>query len=83
MTSTIMTSFCLLSAGVGRTGTFLAMDALLENGRKTGQVNVFEYVRKMRESRMNMVQTEVGQEMWAKLECSYDILVVLHANYTQ
>lgn len=68
MTSTIMTSFCPLSAGVGRTGTFLAMDALLENGRKTGQVNVFEYVRKMRESRMNMVQTEVGQEIWATLE---------------
>lgn len=59
MTSTIMTSFCPLSAGVGRTGTFLAVDALLENGRKTGQVNVFEYVRKMRECRMNMVQTEV------------------------
>lgn len=83
MTSTIMTSFCPLSAGVGRTGTFLAMDALLENGRKTGQVNVFEYVRKMRESRMNMVQTEVGQEIWAMLEWSYDIPVVLHANYTQ
>uniref|UniRef100_A0A8W8LLE5 protein-tyrosine-phosphatase n=1 Tax=Magallana gigas TaxID=29159 RepID=A0A8W8LLE5_MAGGI len=46
------------SAGVGRTGTFLAVDALLDNGRKTGQVNVFDYVRKMRECRMNMVQTE-------------------------
>lgn len=69
MTSTIMTSFCPLSAGVGRTGTFLAVDALLENGRKTGQVNVFEYVRKMRECRMNMVQTEVGQTMRAVLAC--------------
>ncbi|XP_062572449.1 receptor-type tyrosine-protein phosphatase alpha-like [Saccostrea cucullata] len=46
------------SAGVGRTGTFLALDSLLENGRKTGKVNVFEYIKKMRTCRMNMVQTE-------------------------
>lgn len=66
-----MTSFCPLSAGVGRTGTFLAVDALLDNGRKTGQVNVFDYVRKMRECRMNMVQTEVGQTMRAVLACGH------------
>ncbi|XP_078324907.1 receptor-type tyrosine-protein phosphatase alpha-like [Crassostrea virginica] len=46
------------SAGVGRTGTFLAVDSLLESGRKSGKVNIFDYVKKMRECRMNMVQTE-------------------------
>ncbi|XP_048773007.2 receptor-type tyrosine-protein phosphatase T-like isoform X2 [Ostrea edulis] len=46
------------SAGVGRTGTFLALDSLFESGRKTGKVNVFEYVKQMRTCRMNMVQTE-------------------------
>ncbi|XP_061165545.1 receptor-type tyrosine-protein phosphatase T-like [Saccostrea echinata] len=45
------------SAGIGRTGTYIAIDALNKIGRKTGKVNVAEYVKKMRENRMNMVQT--------------------------
>ncbi|XP_061165547.1 receptor-type tyrosine-protein phosphatase epsilon-like [Saccostrea echinata] len=45
------------SAGIGRTGTYIAIDALNQIGRKTGKVNVAEYVKKMRENRMNMVQT--------------------------
>ncbi|XP_062574199.1 receptor-type tyrosine-protein phosphatase alpha-like isoform X3 [Saccostrea cucullata] len=45
------------SAGIGRTGTYIAIDVLNKIGRKTGKVNVAEYVKKMRESRMNMVQT--------------------------
>ena len=49
----------LLSAGVGRTGTYIALDALYQEGKKTGKVNVAEFVRKMRENRMTMVQTYV------------------------
>nr|XP_022304853.1 multiple epidermal growth factor-like domains protein 10 isoform X7 [Crassostrea virginica] len=45
------------SAGVGRTGTYIALDALYQEGKKTGKVNVAEFVRKMRENRMTMVQT--------------------------
>ncbi|XP_078328710.1 uncharacterized protein LOC111114478 isoform X1 [Crassostrea virginica] len=45
------------SAGVGRTGTYIALDALFQEGKKTGKVNVAEFVRKMRENRMTMVQT--------------------------
>ncbi|XP_061195011.1 receptor-type tyrosine-protein phosphatase epsilon-like [Saccostrea echinata] len=45
------------SAGIGRTGTYIALDVLNQIGRKTGKVNVAEYVKKMRENRMNMVQT--------------------------
>ncbi|XP_061194965.1 receptor-type tyrosine-protein phosphatase gamma-like [Saccostrea echinata] len=45
------------SAGIGRTGTYVALDALEEIGRKKKKVNVAEFVKKMRESRMNMVQT--------------------------
>ncbi|XP_061194969.1 receptor-type tyrosine-protein phosphatase alpha-like [Saccostrea echinata] len=45
------------SAGIGRTGTYIALDVLNQIGKKTGKVNVAEYVKKMRESRMNMVQT--------------------------
>lgn len=50
----------LSSAGIGRTGTFIAIDALYEEGQKTGIVNIAEYVTKMREKRMNMVQTYVN-----------------------
>ncbi|XP_062566495.1 receptor-type tyrosine-protein phosphatase epsilon-like isoform X4 [Saccostrea cucullata] len=44
------------SAGIGRTGTFIALDALYQHGLETGSVNVQGYVKKMREDRMSMVQ---------------------------
>lgn len=47
------------SAGVGRTGTYIALDALYHIGKQTGKVNVAEFVKKMREDRMTMVQTNV------------------------
>ncbi|VDI07668.1 Hypothetical predicted protein [Mytilus galloprovincialis] len=48
------------SAGIGRTGTFIAIDALYENGKKVGYINVMEYIQMMRKDRMNMVQTYVS-----------------------
>ncbi|XP_061166269.1 receptor-type tyrosine-protein phosphatase epsilon-like [Saccostrea echinata] len=45
------------SAGIGRTGTYIAIDALYKAGKIEGKVNIAEYVKKMRENRMNMVQT--------------------------
>ncbi|XP_056002937.1 receptor-type tyrosine-protein phosphatase alpha-like isoform X4 [Ostrea edulis] len=45
------------SAGIGRTGTYIALDALYKAGKVTGKVNVAEYVKTMRANRMNMVQT--------------------------
>nr|XP_022311501.1 uncharacterized protein LOC111116789 isoform X2 [Crassostrea virginica] len=44
------------SAGIGRTGTFIALDALHRQGQKTGRINIVEYVHTMREDRMNMIQ---------------------------
>ncbi|XP_065922546.1 receptor-type tyrosine-protein phosphatase epsilon [Magallana gigas] len=46
------------SAGIGRTGTFIALDALYKEGERTGKVNVPQYVEKMRNDRMNMIQGE-------------------------
>ncbi|XP_052684164.1 receptor-type tyrosine-protein phosphatase epsilon-like isoform X2 [Crassostrea angulata] len=46
------------SAGIGRTGTFIALDALYKEGGKTDKVNVPQYVEKMRNARMNMIQGE-------------------------
>ncbi|KAJ8040471.1 Receptor-type tyrosine-protein phosphatase T [Holothuria leucospilota] len=45
------------SAGVGRTGTFIALYSLLDNVLNDEYVHVFDFVKKMRENRVNMVQT--------------------------
>ena len=47
------------SSGVGRSGTFIGLDALVQQGRRTGHVDVPVYVDKMRRNRMCMVQTDV------------------------
>ncbi|XP_065938486.1 receptor-type tyrosine-protein phosphatase alpha [Magallana gigas] len=44
------------SAGVGRTGTYIGLDALYQEGERTGKINVPMYVRTMRKDRMNMIQ---------------------------
>ncbi|XP_048773766.2 receptor-type tyrosine-protein phosphatase kappa-like isoform X4 [Ostrea edulis] len=45
------------SAGIGRTGTFIALDALYSHGTKTGKVNIPEYVKALRKDRMSMIQS--------------------------
>ncbi|XP_074242011.1 receptor-type tyrosine-protein phosphatase H isoform X1 [Saimiri boliviensis] len=46
------------SAGVGRTGTLIALDVLLRQLECEGLLGPFSFVKKMRESRPLMVQTE-------------------------
>ncbi|KAL4233512.1 hypothetical protein ACF0H5_008193 [Mactra antiquata] len=46
------------SAGVGRTGTFIAVDTLLQHIRDHDEVDIFKLVKEMRNYRLNMVQTE-------------------------
>ena len=48
------------SAGVGRTGTFIALDRLLQHIRDHEFVDILGLVSEMRSYRMSMVQTEVG-----------------------
>ena len=50
------------SAGVGRTGVFLAIDMILTKLEKgvINSIDVFGEICAMRERRMNMVQTLVG-----------------------
>jgi len=44
---------------VGRTGTFIALDVMLERIPQTHDINIYECVQNMREKRMSMVQTSV------------------------
>ncbi|XP_078317952.1 uncharacterized protein LOC111119360 isoform X3 [Crassostrea virginica] len=45
------------SAGVGRTGTYIGLDALWKEGFKTGYVDILSFARKMRKNRTKMIQT--------------------------
>ncbi|XP_060560492.1 receptor-type tyrosine-protein phosphatase gamma-like [Ruditapes philippinarum] len=47
------------SAGIGRTGVFIAVDRLIMEGNCEGTVNVPACLNKIREQRMKMVQTSV------------------------
>ena len=49
----------MFSAGIGRTGTFIALDILLDQKDKEGAVDIYNCVTKLREQRTQMVQTLV------------------------
>ncbi|XP_045478774.1 uncharacterized protein LOC123683857 isoform X2 [Harmonia axyridis] len=46
------------SAGVGRTGTLISLDILLQTMRRKKEISVFECVMDLRKQRTHMVQTE-------------------------
>jgi len=47
------------SAGVGRSGTYLAIDYLLSEAAETQEIDIYERVKSLRAQRMNCVQTLV------------------------
>ena len=49
------------SAGVGRTGTFILLDAMMQQMRSEGSLSVYHFLRSMRGQRIMMVQTQVCQ----------------------
>jgi protein tyrosine phosphatase len=49
----------IVSAGVGRTGTYIAIDSLLEMLKANRKINVFNYVDDLRKQRVLMVQRAV------------------------
>ncbi|NXB43992.1 PTPRO phosphatase, partial [Leucopsar rothschildi] len=79
------------SAGVGRTGTFIALDRLLQHIRDHEFVDILGLVADMRSYRMSMVQTEEQyifihqcvQLMWQKKKQQFCISDVIYENVSK
>ena len=50
---------CSFSAGIGQTGTFIALNILIDQGKQLGYVDVAACVENLRKQRVNMVQNLV------------------------
>ena len=56
------------SAGVGRTGTFITLDYMLERIRAEKTINIYEFVCNLRKQRVLMVQTMVRVPVLCRLD---------------
>ena len=57
--SVLLNSVLSVSAGVGRTGTFITIDHILEKLGRENSVDIPGVINKIRHQRMKMVQTVV------------------------
>ena len=75
------------SAGIGRTGTFIALDYLLDETEVQDYVDIQACLHKLRYARVNMVQNLVGTECHFLYKSTKDVYSVLskstHFQYTQ
>ena len=55
------------SAGVGRSGTYIALDTLLDEVRQHGEVDILAVVTYLRRQRMMLVQTKVSKSFHKQL----------------
>lgn len=52
----------VFSAGVGRTGTYMIIDAMLERVESKKTIDIYSYLTVLRKDRHYMVQTSVRQK---------------------
>ncbi|KAH9490840.1 hypothetical protein Btru_033530 [Bulinus truncatus] len=69
------------SAGVGRTGTFIALLNIMKQAKETGKMNFFQTVANLRQDRIFMVQTEEQYEFLHKaalaaLQCVHSTITM-------
>ena len=61
--------FYLFSAGVGRTGTFITIDAMIQRLKERDDLNIYEFVTEMRSKRTFMVQNLVNNILICDNKC--------------
>ena len=54
----------LYSAGVGRTGTFIAVDAMMQRLKEKDDLDIYNFVTQMRTKRTFMVQNLVSRRLY-------------------
>ena len=65
------------SAGVGRTGTFVMLDSMMDRLKVEDSINVYEFLRQMRSKRMYMVQVLVRKTILIiRLEVTILVMIV-------
>lgn len=63
----------MYSAGVGRTGTLIGLDIIMQRLKHESKINIFETVKELRFQRMKMVQTI--QQYTFLYACTYQLLM--------
>ena len=65
----LISSLLVFSAGVGRTGVFIALTNLIERLKTEAVVDVYQAVKRLRQQRTAMVQTKVGRLRITGMQC--------------
>ena len=71
----------IYSAGVGRTGTFICIDNVLEQIKKEKVVDIAGAINKMRHQHMKMVQTNVRLFTYTVYSISFVVSCDVHIYY--
>ena len=68
MQSVLLLDVLFHSAGVGRTGTFIAVDAMMQRLKEKDDLDIYNFVTQMRTKRTFMVQNLVRSLDWLQAE---------------